>query len=186
MVSKVARKPIELPAGVEVNLQGQEVKIKGKKGEASLSLNKSVSINIENNQLMVSANDGFSEGNTFAGTTRALLSNHVVGVSDGFTKKLKLVGVGYRAVSGKKKDLHKLDLTLGLSHPVEFVAPKGVELTTPSATDIEVTGIDKQLVGQVAADIRAICKGVRRPEPYKGKGIRYADEHIILKETKKK
>lgn len=187
MSSRVARKPIELPAGVEVKIQGNHVAVKGGKGELKLDIHESVSVVVENKELKISAQKGFEKGEAIAGTTRAILSNCVKGVSEGFKKKLQLVGVGYRAQVGKAKDgRHTLALTLGLSHPVTYVAPVGIELVAPTVTDIEVSGLDRQIVGQAAADIRGICKGLRKPEPYKGKGIRYSDEVIVLKETKKK
>lgn len=186
MSSRVARKPIPVPSGVEIKQEADLIKIKGSKGELSHRVVSGIDINIEGNELTVKPQEGLVKGDALAGTTRAILNNHVIGVTDGFEKKLQLVGVGYRAQVGKSGQNAKLNLTLGLSHPVEYVAPLGIVLEAPSATDIIVKGIDKQLVGQVAADVRGICKGVRKPEPYKGKGIRYHDEHIILKETKKK
>lgn len=187
MSSRVARKPIEIPTSVGVNIKDAIVAIKGAKGELAQTIPQEVSVKFEEQQIRVAANKGFEKAEAIAGTIRAILNNHVKGVSEGFSKKLQLVGVGYRAQVTKGKDGHTvLNLTLGLSHPVVFIAPKGVELTSATVTEIEVTGVDRQLVGQVAADIRGICKGLRKPEPYKGKGIRYADEVIILKETKKK
>ncbi|MBN9288532.1 MAG: 50S ribosomal protein L6 [Gammaproteobacteria bacterium 39-13] len=187
MSSRVARKPIEIPSGVGVNIKDGVVAIKGAKGELAHELHQSVSVKFEDQQILVAANKDFADADAIAGTTRAILNNNVKGVSEGFSKKLQLVGVGYRAQVAKGKDGRTvLNLTLGLSHPVVFIAPIGVELTSATVTEIEVTGVDKQLVGQAAADIRGICKGLRKPEPYKGKGIRYADEVIVLKETKKK
>lgn len=187
MSSRVARKPIDIPSGVEIRIHDAVVAIKGGKGELKLSIPEQVSVKVEDKQLQISANKGLANADAIAGTIRAILNNNVKGVTAGFSKKLQLVGVGYRAAVGKSKDGRAtLNLTLGLSHPVVFIAPKGVELTSASVTDIEVTGLCRQLVGQTAADIRGICNGIRRPEPYKGKGIRYADEVIILKETKKK
>lgn len=182
MSSRVARKPISIPSGIDVNVQQNAVKIKGSKGELLTPLPYGVAVKVENQEVLVSANEKVENSDALAGTIRALLNNSVIGVSQGFSKKLQLVGVGYRAqVAGSV-----LNLTLGLSHPVSYNAPKGVTLTCPSNTEIEVAGIDKQLVGQVAADIRSICGGIRRPEPYKGKGIRYVGEVIKIKETKKK
>ena len=187
MSSRVGRKPIELPKGVEVKVQQSLVTIKGAKGELKFDLHKSVSLSVEDKEIKVTTNKGFENADAIAGTTRAILQNHVVGVTEGFKKKLQLVGVGYRAQAGKAKDgRHTLSLTLGLSHPVTYVAPKGIDLVTATQTDVEVSGLDRQMVGQAAADIRGICGGLRKPEPYKGKGIRYADEKIVLKETKKK
>lgn len=184
MASRVARKPINIPAGVEVKLADNQISVKGPKGTNTLDRYRDVDINIEGCEINIAATTKSS--NAMAGTIRAILANHIMGVSQGFEKKLRLVGVGYRASSGKQNGRAKLDLTLGLSHPVTYVAPEGVEITTPSQVEILVSGINKQLVGQVAADIRGINKGVRKPEPYKGKGIRYDDEHIVMKEAKKK
>lgn len=187
MSSRVARKPIEVPKGVEVKIHQQEISVKGSKGELKHAIPDGVSVEIKDNVLQVMTNPEADDKEAIAGTTRAILNNHVQGVMNGFSIKLQLVGVGYRAQVAKAKDGRAtLNLTLGLSHPVVFVAPKGIEIACATVTDIEVTGIDKQQVGQVAADIRGICKGLRKPEPYKGKGIRYANEVIILKETKKK
>jgi large subunit ribosomal protein L6 len=187
MSSRVARKPIEVPNGVNVTIQGTKVAIKGAKGELVLEIPEAVAVKFEDKQLQISTKEGFVKADAIAGTIRALLNNNVVGVTNGFSKKLTLVGVGYRAAVAKAKDGRStLNLTLGLSHPVVYVAPKGVDLASATVTEIEVTGLDRQLVGQVAADIRGICGGLRKPEPYKGKGIRYSDEVIILKETKKK
>jgi len=178
--------PIPIPVGVDVKIDKHVVAIKGPKGELKFELHPDVTVKLENQALLISANTA-PKADAIAGTTRAILNNHVTGVTQGFAKKLQLVGVGYRAQVTKNKDGRALlNLTLGLSHPVVFIAPKGVELVSPVVTEIEVMGLDRQLVGQVAADIRGICKGLRKPEPYKGKGIRYADEVIILKETKKK
>lgn len=184
MSSRVARKPIDIPAGVEVRVEAKQVVIKGSKGQLTHALNPAVLVSVENQQIQVSARR--VDADALAGTTRALLNNYVLGVSVGFTKKLQLVGVGYRAQVANKEGRQVLNLTLGLSHPVAFIVPPAIQLTVPTVTEIEVVGIDKQLVGQVAANIRGICKGLRKPEPYKGKGIRYANEMIVLKETKKK
>ena len=185
MSSRVARKPISLPKGVEIKSANQEVTVKGPKGELKFPLAPQVTVEVADGELKIVAKNAAADA--IAGTTRAILNNHVTGVTTGFSRKLQLVGVGYRAQVNKAKDGRStLNLTLGLSHPVVFIAPKGVELLSASVTEIEVLGLDRQLVGQVAADIRGICKGIRKPEPYKGKGIRYADEVIILKETKKK
>ncbi|MGD9590986.1 MAG: 50S ribosomal protein L6 [Candidatus Berkiella sp.] len=187
MSSRVARKPIEVPNGVDVRIQGAVVAIKGSKGELSLNIPEQVTVQFADKQLQIAAVAGLPNADAMAGTIRAILNNNVKGVSAGFSKKLQLVGVGYRAQASKAKDGRAmLNLTLGMSHPVVYIAPKGIELACATVTDIEVTGTDRQLVGQAAADIRGICKGLRKPEPYKGKGIRYADEVIKLKETKKK
>ncbi|MAZ44318.1 MAG: 50S ribosomal protein L6 [Legionellales bacterium] len=182
MASRVAYKPITLPQGVEVKVDGQVAKIKGSKGELVQPLHKAISLNISDSQVLVQVDSTqLDKPDAMAGTTRALVQNHVTGVSQGFTKKLQLVGVGYRAQVGKQGNLSKVELTLGLSHPVVYVAPEGITLSSSAVTEVEVSGIDKQVVGQVAAEIRSF----RLPEPYKGKGIRYADEVIQLKETKK-
>lgn len=186
MSSRVARKPIPVPKGVEIRIQDALVSIKGAKGELTQSLPNGVDVKLEDQQLMISAQKGVVNADALAGTIRALLNNNVKGVTEGFSKKLQLVGVGYRAQLAQVKGSDVLSLTLGLSHPVSYVAPKGISLACPAVTEIVVSGLDKQLVGQVAADIRSICGGIREPEPYKGKGIRYSDEVIELKETKKK
>jgi len=177
-MSRIASKPVELPKGVDVTLAGQEIKAKGPKGELSMPLNPEVELSIEDGSAKVSARNGSKFSVAMSGTTRALLQNLVTGVNDGFEKKLELVGVGYRAKAGGKS----LNLTLGFSHPVDYAVPEGITIETPSQTEIVVKGIDKQKVGQVAADIRAY----RPPEPYKGKGVRYHDEHVVRKEAKKK
>lgn len=187
MSSRVGRLPIDVPKGVDVHVADSVVVIKGSKGELKQPLTAGVNVVFEEQQIKVSTVDGTVNADAIAGTTRALLQNHVKGVSEGFIKKLTLVGVGYRSQLAKSPDGRPmLNLTLGLSHPVTYIAPPGINLASATFTEIEVTGIDKQVVGQVAADIRGICGGLRKPEPYKGKGIRYADEVIILKETKKK
>ncbi len=185
-MSRIAKQPITVPKGVDIKLEGNLLTAKGPKGQLQHIIPECISVEHKEDILQISVNStsslvkryGAAEAKPFAGTTRALISNIVSGVFDGFEKKLLLVGVGYRAqVKGKE-----LNLTLGLSHPVNHPIPEGITIETPSATEIIVKGIDKQAVGQVAADIRAY----RPPEPYKGKGIRYADENIIRKETKKK
>ena len=175
-MSRVAKALITLPKGVDVKLDGQDVTVKGGKGELSMSVHGTVAVSQEDGSLKVTSPDGKSWA--MAGTMRALLNNMVVGCSDGFEKKLELRGVGYRAAAKGKT----LDLTLGFSHPVSFVVPEGLTITTPSQTEIVVAGIDKQLVGEAAAKIRAY----RPPEPYKGKGVRYVDEYVAMKEGKKK
>ena len=175
-MSRIANSPVELPSGVEVKLEGQDLTVKGGKGSLALSLVEGVQVSQEDNVLTFAFDSDASKA--MAGTTRALVSNMVRGVSEGWEKKLVLNGVGYRAnVSGKK-----VNLTLGLSHPVEYELPEGISAETPSQTEIVVKGIDKQKVGQVAAEIRRY----RPPEPYKGKGVRYVDEHVVMKEAKKK
>ncbi|WP_116366746.1 50S ribosomal protein L6 [Parahaliea mediterranea] len=175
-MSRVANNPVELPNGVEVKLNGRDLTVKGGKGALEFTLNEGVDIKQEDNVVTV-AYDG-DKFKALAGTTRALLNNMVKGVSEGWEKKLVLNGVGYRA----KADGKSVNLTVGLSHPVDYKLPEGVSAETPTQTEIVVKGIDKQAVGQAAAEIRAY----RPPEPYKGKGIRYADEHVRRKEAKKK
>lgn len=177
-MSRIAKNPVVLPSGVEVKADGQQVTVKGSKGTLAHCVHKLVAMKQEGNELSFSANDESKEANALAGTTRALLNNMVIGVSQGFERKLDLVGVGYRAQAQGKV----LNLTLGLSHPVNFEVPEGITVETPSQTEIVVKGADKQQVGQVAAKIRAY----RPPEPYKGKGVKYRDEVIVRKEAKKK
>ncbi|MEJ2297512.1 MAG: 50S ribosomal protein L6 [Woeseiaceae bacterium] len=177
-MSRVANAPIELPKGVEFKQDGNLVTLKGGKGELSLELNPEVELKQEENVLTLSPRSGSRFSTAIAGTMRALLANMTKGVTDGFEKKLELRGVGYRAQAQGKN----LNLSLGFSHPVVYQVPEGVSVETPSQTEIVVTGADKQQVGQAAAEIR----GFRPPEPYKGKGVRYADERVQLKEAKKK
>ncbi len=177
-MSRIAKEPVVLPQGVEYSLSGTTVTLKGAKGSLSMELNSEVEVTQEENRITAKARSGSRFSTAIAGTTRALLANMAHGVSEGFEKKLELVGVGYRAQSQGKK----LNLTLGFSHPVNFNVPEGITIETPSQTEILVKGTDKQLVGQVAAEIRRF----RPPEPYKGKGVRYADERVQLKEAKKK
>ncbi len=175
-MSRIANASITVPAGVDVNISGQSVTVKGTKGTMQFDLSTDISITQEENKLNVKT--GVKSAIPMAGTTRALVNNMVTGVSQGYEKKLELVGVGYRAqLKGSV-----LNLTLGFSHPVDYSVPEGIAIETPSQTEIIVKGIDKQKVGQVAADIRAY----RPPEPYKGKGVRYSDEVIVRKEAKKK
>ena len=177
-MSRIAKEHIAVPQGVEVTLDGQKVTIKSKKGEMTLNLHPTVGVKYENNQLSVIQKEDTTESNMQSGTSRALLHNMVVGLDKGFEKALKLVGVGYRAaVKGKI-----LNLVLGYSHPIDYELPEGVTAETPSQTDIILKSYDKALLGQVAAKVRAF----RAPEPYKGKGVRYADEIIHIKEAKKK
>ncbi|MDG2524762.1 50S ribosomal protein L6 [Stenotrophomonas sp. HITSZ_GD] len=174
-MSRVAKKPVTLPKGVELNVQPELVSVKGPKGTLTLPKPTGVEIAIDGGVATLSANDPSQIAIT--GTVRAILANMVKGVSEGFERKLELVGVGYRAAMQGKD----LSLSLGFSHPLVFVAPEGITLSTPSQTEILVAGADKQRVGEVAAKIR----GFRPPEPYKGKGVKYAGEVIIRKEAKK-
>ncbi|KZY61883.1 50S ribosomal protein L6 [Oleiphilus sp. HI0071] len=177
-MSRVASNPVALPSGVEVKLGEGQLEVKGSKGSLSMEVNPVVEINQDGSTLTFAAKNGSKFSKAMSGTTRALVNNMVTGVTSGFQKKLQLIGVGYRVqVQGQK-----LNLNLGFSHPVEYELPKDVKAESPSQTEIVLTSIDKQLLGQVAADIRAF----RPPEPYKGKGVRYADEHVRRKEAKKK
>ena len=174
-MSRVAKKPVALPKGVELNIQPELVSVKGPKGTLSVPKPAGIEVKIEDGNAQLSANDPSLVPLT--GTLRAIVANMVHGVSTGFERKLELVGVGYRAaVQGKE-----LNLQLGFSHPIVFPAPEGITITTPTQTEIVVAGADKQLVGEVAAKIR----GYRPPEPYKGKGVKYSDETVIRKEAKK-
>lgn len=178
-MSRVAKKPVVVPAGVEVKLDGQVVNAKGPKGTFEVVVNDLVEVSQEGAELQLApknANDKKSWA--MAGTMRALVNNAIVGVHQSFEKKLQLIGVGYRA----QAQGNKLNLTLGFSHPVEHEIPEGIQVETPSQTEVVIRGVNKQVVGQVAADIRAY----RPPEPYKGKGVRYADERVVMKEAKKK
>jgi large subunit ribosomal protein L6 len=177
-MSRVAKKPVELPSGVEVSLKGQALTVKGSKGALDHKMHRSVKVEQDGNVLTFAPKDGSKTAMALAGTTRALVNNMVTGVSQGFEKRLQLVGVGYRA----QAQGNTLNLTLGFSHPVNYAVPAGISIETPSQTEIVVRGMDKQIVGQVAAEIR----GYRPPEPYKGKGVKYADEVIVRKEAKKK
>ena len=177
-MSRIAKAPVELPQGVEFKQDGSVVTIKGSKATLTLDLNSEVELAQEENSLTVSPRSGSRFATAIAGTTRSLLANMVQGVTEGFERKLELVGVGYRA----QAQGNKLNLTLGFSHPVVYEVPEGISVETPSQTEVIVTGSDKQRVGQVAAEIRRF----RPPEPYKGKGVRYADERVQLKEAKKK
>jgi len=177
-MSRVAKAPVELPAGVEFKQEGNVVTIKGSKGSLSLELNNEVELSQEDNNLNVSARSGSRFSQAIAGTMRSLLANMATGVTEGFERKLELVGVGYRA----QAQGNKLNLTLGFSHPVVHEVPEGITVETPSQTEIVVRGTDKQKVGQVAAEIRRY----RPPEPYKGKGVRYSGERVAMKEAKKK
>jgi large subunit ribosomal protein L6 len=177
-MSRVANSPIDLPAGVEVILAGQDVRVKGKLGEMSWTIHDKVSLTQEDSTLKLDYVFEDKDARALAGTTRALIANMVSGVSEGFEKKLTLVGVGYRAqVAGKS-----INLSLGFSHPVAVQLPEGITAEAPSQTELTIKGIDKQAVNQVAANIRSL----RPPEPYKGKGVRYTGEVINMKEGKKK
>lgn len=177
-MSRVAKLPVPLPKGVEVNLNGQSLAVKGTKGAMQLDVHPSVEVKQDNGALHFQSRSRDKTATAIAGTMRALANNMVVGVSRGFEKKLQLVGVGYRAQAQGQR----VNLTLGFSHPVAYEVPKGVSVESPSQTELLVKGVDLQQVGQVAAEIRAF----RPPEPYKGKGVRYADERIVMKEAKKK
>lgn len=177
-MSRVAKNPVVLPAGVEVSVGQAEMTVKGPLGTLKQRLHPSVIVEREGNAIKLVAVEGAEGGNAMSGTLRALVNNMVVGVSKGFERKLTLVGVGYRA----QAQGDTLNLSLGFSHPVAHKMPAGVKVETPTQTEIVIKGVDKQQVGQVAAEVRAY----RSPEPYKGKGVRYADEVVVLKETKKK
>jgi large subunit ribosomal protein L6 len=174
-MSRVAKSPIKVPTGVDINISGSQMNVKGPKGSLDLVLHPSISFDVNDGEYLVKPES--DKDLAMAGTFRALVNNMVTGVSTGFQKKLQLVGVGYRAqMQGKK-----LNLALGFSHPIEYTAVDGMTIETPSNTEIIVSGCDKQSVGQVAAEIRSF----RPPEPYKGKGVRYADERVVRKEAKK-
>jgi large subunit ribosomal protein L6 len=177
-MSRVANSPVEIPKGVETNVSDTEILVKGSKGNLRLELHNSVAVARDGEILSISAKDGSRQANAMAGTFRSLINNMMLGVSAGFVKKLELQGVGYRA----KAEGKKINITVGYSHPINYQLPEGVSADTPSQTEIVISGADKQLVGQVAAEIRDF----RPPEPYKGKGIRYADERVFRKEAKKK
>jgi large subunit ribosomal protein L6 len=172
-MSRIGKQPITIPAGVEVSISGKDVKVKGSKGELNRSFRDEITITQEGDSLVVERIDDSREARAFHGLSRTLLSNMVVGVSEGFSKKLEIIGVGYRAAL-KGKDL---EMQLGFSHPVLIKAPEGISFEVPAPTQITVLGIDKQKVGQVAADIRKW----RKPEPYKGKGVRYEGEYVRRK-----
>ena len=177
-MSRIAKAPVNIPKGVEIDLVGNQLIIRGTNGQLSHTLNSAVNVNISNDVVQVEWNKDDKKATAQAGTARAILSNMVKGVSDGFEKRLTLIGVGYRAQA--KENI--LSLSLGFSHPVDFFVPSGITVETPTQTEIIVRGNDKQLVGEVSAKIRAY----RPPEPYKGKGVRYSDEHVVRKEAKKK
>jgi len=177
-MSRVGKMPVAVPDGVTVEIKQDQINVKGKGGALSLALSRLVTVESKDGKLSCTPIDESREANAMSGTFRQLVNNMVVGVTKGFEKKLSLVGVGYKAAAQGAK----LNLAVGYSHPVNLDVPKGLEVKTPTPTEIVVTGSDKQMLGQFAAEIRAI----RPPEPYKGKGIRYADEKITIKETKKK
>lgn len=177
-MSRVAKNPIALPAGVDVMLSSSEILVKGPLGSIAFPVNPAVSVEKEGGSLLCKPVEAAENSNALSGTVRAIVANMVTGVSKGFERKLNLVGVGYRA----QAQGDALNLTLGFSHPVVHKMPAGIKCETPTQTEIIIKGVDKQKVGQVAAEIRAY----RQPEPYKGKGVRYSDEVIVLKETKKK
>jgi large subunit ribosomal protein L6 len=177
-MSRIANYPVIVPDKVEVTLGHDEISVKGPLGALTQKLTPRVKIERVENRLEFKVNDNSRQANAMSGTVRALVANMVTGVTKGFEKKLTLVGVGYRAQAAGDK----INLSLGFSHPIVHTMPKGVKVETPAQTEILVKGIDKQAVGQVAAEIRAY----RPPEPYKGKGVRYFDERVVIKETKKK
>ena len=177
-MSRIAKYPVPIPSGVDVDVARERISVKGPNGELELAPHPLVQVDRDGDELKVSTRDESKQATAIAGTTRALVNNMVVGVSQGFEKKLSIVGVGYRAQAQGQK----LNLTLGFSHPVEYAVPEGINVETPSQTEIVVKGADKQRFGQVAAEIRRY----RPPEPYKGKGIRYSDEHVVRKQAKKK
>jgi len=177
-MSRVAKQPVSFPESVQISVKDDEIlHIQGQKGELELNLISQVEVKIENDQVLVNSTSKSKFSRAAAGTYRSLINNMVIGVTEGYKKELELIGVGYRAKTQGKV----LNLTLGFSHPVNYQIPDGVEISTPSQTEVLINGIDKQKVGQVAAELRAI----RPPEPYKGKGVRYKGEEITLKETKK-
>jgi large subunit ribosomal protein L6 len=177
-MSRIAKYPVDLPKGVEATLAAAALSIKGPLGTLTQPLRADVKVERDGDKLVFKTLNDSAAANAMSGTLRALVANMVVGVTKGFERRLSLVGVGYRA----QAQGDKLNLTLGFSHPVAHQMPKGVKVETPTQTEIVIKGLDKQLVGQVAAEVRAY----RPPEPYKGKGVRYSDEQIVLKETKKK
>jgi len=177
-MSRVAKSPVEVPAAVSITLNGQSLSVKGGKGTLALDIHSSVEVKQDDNVLTFAPRDGAKQSEALAGTTRSLVNNMIIGVTQGFEKRLTLVGVGYRA----KAEGNTVNLSLGFSDPINYTLPAGVTVETPSQTEIVLKSTDKQLLGQVAADIR----GFREPEPYKGKGVRYSDENVLRKEAKKK
>ena len=176
-MSRVAKNPIIIPDGVNISIDDKNVTVKGSKGELDFLLSLSISLNIDDNAITVSYDESNQKSVALAGTTRSIINNMIIGVSDGFEKKLELIGVGYRAKASGKL----LELTLGFSHPVKYQLPDDVQVETPSQTEVVLKSHNKQILGQVAAEIRAFTP----PEPYKGKGVRYADEQVKRKEAKK-
>jgi large subunit ribosomal protein L6 len=177
-MSRIAKAAIAVPQGVDVQIKEDQIAVKGKGGELKIAANPLVNVVAENGKLTVTPVDESRQANALSGTVRQLVNNMVVGVSQGFERKLNLVGVGFRA----QAQGDKLNLQVGYSHPVDFQMPAGITVATPVPTEIVLKGADRQRLGQIAAEIRA----ARPPEPYKGKGIRYADEKVVIKETKKK
>jgi large subunit ribosomal protein L6 len=177
-MSRIAKKPVAVPAGVEITISGQTLTTKGKNGQLTQDVHPSVSVEQAEGVLNFAPRDGSKQSMALAGTMRSIANNMVAGVSEGFKKELTLIGVGYRAALQG----NSLNLSLGFSHPIEYALPEGVTAEVPAATTVVIKGADKQTVGQVAAEIR----GFRPPEPYKGKGVRYADEYVRRKEAKKK
>ena len=175
-MSRIAKQPVEIPSGVDVKMQGQNIAVKGPIGKMSMDIHPDVNVEHKDNQINVLLSK--AGDSAIAGTMRALINNLMIGVSKGFERRLELVGVGYRAQSKGKA----LTLTLGFSHAIDYLVPEGIKIETPSQTEVIIRGTDKQQVGQVAAEIRAY----RKPEPYKGKGIKYAEERVVRKEAKKK
>jgi large subunit ribosomal protein L6 len=177
-MSRIAKYPVPVPKGVELSVASGQISIKGPLGTIARAADPNVEVKKDGEQIVFKALGNSNHANAMSGTMRALVANMVTGVTKGFERKLALVGVGFRA----QAQGDKLNLTLGFSHPVVHLMPKGIKVATPTQTEIVITGVDKQLVGQVASEVRAH----RPPEPYKGKGVRYVDEVIVLKETKKK
>ena len=177
-MSRIAKSPVTVPAGVEVKIDGQAVNVKGKNGQLTLDVHPSVEVSQEEGALKFAAREASKQSVALSGTTRSLVNNMVVGVTEGFKKTLELQGVGYRAAAKGSV----LNLNLGFSHPIDYELPEGIKAETPNVTTIILSGADKQVLGQAAAEIRAF----RPPEPYKGKGVRYADEYVRRKEAKKK
>jgi large subunit ribosomal protein L6 len=177
-MSRIAKYPVALPKGVEVNIASDQISVKGPLGTVAMAANPNVAVEKSGDAVVFKALGNSNHANAMSGTMRALIAGMVTGVTKGFEKRLALVGVGFRA----QAQGDKLSLSLGYSHPVVHQMPKGIKVATPTQTEIVISGVDKQLVGQVAAEVRAH----RSPEPYKGKGVRYKDEVIVLKETKKK
>lgn len=177
-MARAEKNPVEIPSGVDVSISGQDVTVKGSKGTLAETIHGTVDVSMEENLVKFKPRGRDKASQSQTGTARALIRNMILGVSDGFEKKLNLVGVGYRA----QAQGNKLNLSLGFSHPIDYQMPEGITVETPTQTEIVIKGINKQVVGQVAAEIRAY----RPPEPYKGKGVRYSDEHVVRKEAKKK